>query len=166
MANDTFVGRPVNGDISHYSEHRVVEQWDAEKFVELLDAVLDLPGVKAVRWNQYTPYFNDGEACVFSANDIRIQTEDTDEDAGDYEDGFEEVYELQPDGEYVGNWPDRKFVVKDENDPKFPLYDAANSLNQGIAGGHFDNLVLPTFGDPAEVTATKEGFDVEFYEHD
>ena len=26
------------------------------------------PGVKNVRWTQYTPYFNDGDPCEFSTN--------------------------------------------------------------------------------------------------
>ena len=27
------------------------------------------PAIRAVTWTQYAPYFNDGDACVFSVND-------------------------------------------------------------------------------------------------
>lgn len=33
------------------------------------------PEIKAVIWSQYTPYFNDGEECVFSVNEINFLTE-------------------------------------------------------------------------------------------
>ena len=40
------------------------------------------PEIKQVHWTQYTPYFNDGEACTFSVNDICfvLQTKYTDPD--------------------------------------------------------------------------------------
>ena len=28
------------------------------------------PEIAALRWRQYTPYFNDGEPCTFSVNDL------------------------------------------------------------------------------------------------
>jgi hypothetical protein len=40
--------------------------------------------VECVFWTQYTPYFNDGEACEFSVHDMFIRLKD-DEDACDYE---------------------------------------------------------------------------------
>lgn len=40
--------------------------------------------VENVYWTQYTPYFNDGEACEFSVHDAFILLKD-DEDACDYE---------------------------------------------------------------------------------
>ncbi len=30
------------------------------------------PEVRAVRWTQYTPYFNDGDPCVFNVHDISL----------------------------------------------------------------------------------------------
>lgn len=42
------------------------------------------PEIKQVHWTQYTPYFNDGEACEFSVNDFNFQLFD-DEDFEPYE---------------------------------------------------------------------------------
>jgi hypothetical protein len=40
--------------------------------------------VDNIFWTQYTPYFNDGEACEFSVGDVHLIIED-DEDACEYE---------------------------------------------------------------------------------
>jgi len=38
-----------------------------------------VPEIKAFYWSQYTPYFNDGDECVFSVNDVYFtNTTDTD----------------------------------------------------------------------------------------
>lgn len=31
------------------------------------------PNIDAIRWHQYTPYFNDGDQCVFRVRDVEIQ---------------------------------------------------------------------------------------------
>lgn len=40
----------------------------------------EFPEVKAVVWNQYTPYFNDGDPCYFRIGDIYMVGEGYDED--------------------------------------------------------------------------------------
>lgn len=42
------------------------------------------PEIKQVHWTQYTPYFNDGEACEFSVNEFNFQLF-VDEDFEPYE---------------------------------------------------------------------------------
>lgn len=43
-------------------------QEDLEKeFQKIFDAI---PELGLITWNQYTPYFNDGDECVFRVNDI------------------------------------------------------------------------------------------------
>lgn len=163
MADKTLAGRPIEGEISRYSDHAVVEQWDEEKFLELLDAVLDVPGVEAVRWHQYTPYFNDGDPCYFHTWGVGVKVAGGDPEAGEYEDGFVDIYEIRPEGDWTGNYPDRKFVPSKEPSPVFRAFEP---FNRAVESGHFDNVLNKAFGDPAEVTATKEGFSVEFYDHD
>lgn len=48
-------------------------------FLEKYDEV-----VESLFWTQYTPYFNDGEACEFGVHDVHILLKN-DEDACDYE---------------------------------------------------------------------------------
>lgn len=41
---------------------------------------VETPKIKAVVWDQYTPYFNDGEECTFSVHDVYFLTEELDEE--------------------------------------------------------------------------------------
>ena len=41
------------------------EKFFSKKFNEIF---LKYPNLEEVSWNAYTPYFNDGEPCVFSSN--------------------------------------------------------------------------------------------------
>lgn len=77
---------------------QVMEQAFQDVSKELFD---QHPTLKAFRWNQYTPYFNDGDECVFDARttypDLRFT--DTDEEAGEMGDGFLGEYDLTGDQE-------------------------------------------------------------------
>jgi hypothetical protein len=46
--------------------------------------------VRAIRWVQYTPYFNDGEPCVFSADVSGVMLDSDEGEIEDFE--FEENY--------------------------------------------------------------------------
>lgn len=59
-----------------------------EIFNELIEAV---PEIERVYWTQYTPYWNDGETCIFSVNDICYDWSDEEndlEDEADFDGGF------------------------------------------------------------------------------
>lgn len=164
-----LLGRPVSGEITKtYSDN--VEQWSAEEFLKRLDAVLDLPDVEAVKWEQYTPYFNDGEPCVFSVGDVRVKMNWSDGESGDYGDGLYSHYdsELREGvrvvyGEY--NQVTHLYSTTEIPTGHGPRTDVVEAL-KGMKMGHFENVCLDAFGDHAEVTATKDGFEVEYYEHD
>jgi hypothetical protein len=48
------------------------------------DAVFErYPEVQAIRWTQYTPYFNDGEPCEFGVHDIEFTLKNYDEVSGE-----------------------------------------------------------------------------------
>lgn len=133
-------GRPIEGEIPRYSEGQA-EQYAPELFLEALDNLLSHPSVRFVEWRQYTPYFNDGDPCTFSAYLCGINTVDA-----EYEDdvNIESSYRMED-----------KELAK--------LYDAFDSA---VGGGHHDSLLCDKFGDPSRVVATKEGFTVDEYSHD
>ena|ERR1700761_976928 len=109
-------------------------------FKEFFDAH---PEVLALRWKQYTPYFNDGEPCEFSVGSWSIKTHTTEGSEDEYgEEGFA--------GEY-----DRAIVSEAMRKEVQELFNLAGDETMEIA-----------FGDHADVTATRNGFDVEEYEHD
>lgn len=61
---------------------------------EILEIARSVKGLESIRWKQYTPYFNDGEACTFRVNDPEYKFEDDDE-SGDYEDGYVDTWDLE-----------------------------------------------------------------------
>lgn len=171
MTTSDVFNRPVTGD-DIIPVGRNKEQAPEETFLPALDTLLDTPGVEAVRWEQYTPYFNDGEPCVFGLGEVQVRVNGAPEDAGDYEDGWITsygthyyVYGKFEDGR--SNWQDREgpFALEFPDITADDLKAAINKFEEAFRNGH-EVLLAREFGDHAQVTATKEGFEVEYYEHE
>lgn len=106
------------------------------------------PTVKSFSWTQYTPYFNDGEECVFGVNDyFQVELEDGTE--------LEEVC----DNPY---WRQRKIDAGEE----LTLEDNLGVALSELVGGIDDDTMKSLFGDHVRITVNREGIDTEYYEHD
>jgi hypothetical protein len=149
------MGRPVTGEITTPEKDRV-KQKTGDEFLPLLDAVLAIENVEKVRWTQYTPYFNDGEVCSFGLYEIQVKM--VGEDIAGYDDdGYISTYEMTE----FRRYETPTHIVK----PQFTeVHPALKTLNDQIK--HFEDFLLVSFGDPAEVTATRDGFHVDFYDHE
>lgn len=157
---DNIFNKTIEGDISRRSINRTA-QAEPELLVDALNTLLDRPEVEAVRWSQSTPYFNDGDVCEFGIYDIRVRFVGDDEEAGDYEDGFREAWGLtyqRSGGEFP--YKPEGLEVTDE------LIEAIDNANKAVAGGAHYHTLEDLFGDPSEVTATQDGFNIEYYDHD
>lgn len=157
-----FLGIPVQGDITRGSDR--VEQRPIEELQPILQAVLDDPTIVEFGWRQYTPYFNDGEPCTFSAHGTWVRT-DADEDADEDELemwGHRTLGKVSgarnPD---TGKWEDQPYEGPDE-----ARYDRCKALEKAVEGGHFEHVLLDAFGDHANITVRRDGIQVEFYDHD
>ncbi|MFI6029511.1 hypothetical protein [Amycolatopsis magusensis] len=153
---NTVLGRPVTGEIANTAEHRA-EQKPGEELLPLLDAVLAWRQVDAVRWSQFTPYFNDGEPCVFGAQHVEVKLAG-DDTAGYYEDGFVGIDEM---ADYRRGEDGYSRTVK----PQFQgVYQALLALEDQLE--HFEDFLHGSFGDHAQVTATRDGFHIADFDHD
>lgn len=165
MTDRQFMSMPVVGDITRGGTQ--VEQWPVEKLTPLFQAVLDDPGVGTFGWDQSTPYFNDGDPCVFGASALwAVPAGEPDEDEDD-PCGFKEKH--APEYGYYADapWGHRNWRDGDKYEgPDEARYDRLTALSGAITGGHFDNVLLETFGDHAEITCKDGKFSVEFYDHD
>lgn len=143
----------------------------AEQIKPLLQQfITDNPQVEAVRWHQYTPYFNDGDECTFRLGDAQFKFPGDDE-GGDYEDGFYEAFpnDLSDDGTLRG----RRYESRGE--PRF--YQSGPSLElcsletgrvcEALANelSGLEDALKTLFGDHVKVTVTKSGVNVEEYDH-
>lgn len=179
-------GIPIDGN--YYAGTSVKEQHDHSIFIDALIKLLENEHVDAVRWQQYTPHFMDGDPCVFSANDPSVKSPlFPDENGGELEDGWVESYYMY-DYEVVGtrkeirrryDWGRGKYKEEEYERPvlnydkrifKSPeaenLYEALKEFASVLCGGHHDNLLVEKFGDHANVIATKDSVTVEHYDHD
>lgn len=110
---------------------------------ELEGVFAEHPTLKAIRWTQYTPHFNDGDVCEFNIQGVYYDDGTGKEEESDYGDGFRSTY----------SWTD---------DPDTRIKKAVRKFEKGMDR----NLFKDTFGDGVQVTATRDGVEVEEYDHD
>lgn len=160
-----FLGITINGDITRGSTR--VEQRPIEELAPIMQAVLDDQAIAAFGWTQYTPYFNDGDPCEFGVHTCWVRTVDDDPDTNDRWDL--EMGSNHPTlggrgyrySSTAGTYVDTPYEGPDE-----ARYDRCLALSQAVEGGAFENVLLESFGDHAEVTVTRDGITVEVYDHD
>lgn len=167
-----FEGRNIVGDVQHYSRHRISEQHEPIKFIEAIEKLLNTQHVDAVQWEQYTPYFNDGDPCYFELHEIKVRIVDENENVVENEEYGYEFFDasgLHPYGEgktWEERYANRKYQIGSINTK--PIDDALSEFADEI--GHHELILQDKFGDPAQVTAyLKDGeveFNVDFYVHD
>jgi hypothetical protein len=113
-----------------------------------LELFVEYPVLKSISWSQYTPYFNDGERCYFSSNHsyaaIKFVESDESQDE-DEEDEYQEGFD------------------KDSVTPKqLKAGNAAEKFLDNFDDDDMENL----FGDGVKVIITKDGIEVEDYDHE
>lgn len=116
------------------------------------------PNVTAIVWTQYTPYFNDGDTCEFGVRDATF-TNAPDPDSvrwGEYE-GDEEV---AADGSEIFAWECWGDAPAGLN------VEMCKAFDRMIQSPEMEDVMKAMFGDHVKVVATREGFDVDDYDHD
>lgn len=165
---DAFYNKPIEGTISHYTDPPG-EQHDPDDLINALDAVVEMPEVAKVRWKQYTPYFNDGEACVFGAHSpevLLVVEANIDEDEDDYDETYwRGTYDLFSYGDGK-TWEERnqngKYEVKGVKTAV--IQNRLAALEKEME--YHEVILSDKFGDPAVVVYDGEKFVVEHYDHD
>lgn len=124
------------------------------------------PSISAIHWNQYTPYFNDGEPCEFSVSDFNffIGPESEVENIscwGAYEGDRDDCY---CDCHFDKEWMTEKQV--DFVESCNINVDSVNEFKSIMGDSEMEDIFLSTFGDHCYVIATREGFQIEELVHD
>lgn len=112
------------------------------------------PKIKAIKWTQYTPSFNDGDPCYFSIHGTFVALEgDTAEstyetiEVDDVEMPARELYGIKRDDEVAA------LIGKEAAKELAELEDFLNAKGNRA-------MFEAAFGDPSEVTVTKAGISV------
>mgnify|MGYP003347855693 FL=1 len=127
------------------------------------------PNVTAIVWTQYTPYFNDGDTCEFSVNEPTFTNAPDPENVrwGEYDGDAEDVFAVENIRWVMEN--DRDYYKEDrEAIAKAGGVDVAScdAFSLMICSSAMEDVMQAMFGDHVKVIATREGFDVEDYDHD
>jgi|SRR5690606_7729253 len=129
------------------------------------------PEIKGIVWTQYTPYFNDGEACTFSVGsphfkihpkklsimdpEIRKEFFRYSKEEEYTEDPFADTYKQC----YLYALKRKKNKTPEEQ----ALVDDSKDIIEAFS---LDEIFESVFGDHVKVIASKKGFKIEEYEHD
>jgi len=106
------------------------------------------PKLESFSWNQYTPYFNDGDTCEFSANTDYPKINGN-EDCSLW-------------GTEFFTWRPEKPANPDYNPEMAVIYKDVRAFLKQFD----DDMLEELFGDHKTITVTKDKVEVESYDHD
>jgi hypothetical protein len=146
--------------IENYTAVKKEFQKEATKLLkeEFKNFFNEVPEVKLIKWTQYTPYFNDGDACIFGVNEPTFSNAD-------------DASLVNPWGEYEGDEDDAGNVFCFQGTYDLPKElkgkkAQINAMARLICDGAMEDVMLAAFGDHAVVTVTATGIETEEYEDD
>lgn len=142
------------------------------------------PNIHGVVWTQYTPYFMDGDPCVFTIHEPVFLIDKSepvvaDLDPEDYDEVGDEDYDEVGDEEYGAYSSDEEYgayssydfynwgagVGKTFDTPeKEAVYNVINQVESAL--NTVEDVLESIFGDHAQVTVTRTGYEVDEYSHD
>jgi hypothetical protein len=114
--------------------------------------------VHSIKWEQYTPYFNDGDSCEFTIGEIRVKFNDGDNDAGEMGDGYLSSYD-------IGTWDSetRSRIYTKEDKVRYEILDRIGKTFTTIP----NDLFLVSYDDHKSIIIYTDGtVDIEDYDHD
>ena len=171
----------INNNLKEYADHkkRFIEKISAslnDAFREFFEKVGD--EITCITWNQFTPYFNDGEACVFSVNDVyfsNVPPSQIDDitDWGEYDGELDEVFSVliseiksNERGFRVKAPLGRGFRVKTPLGLSQETIQACIDIDDVISDVYMKEILESVFGDHVVVRVTKSGIHTSEIDHD
>jgi hypothetical protein len=133
-----------------------------------LELFTEYPNLKRISWTQYTPYFNDGDACTFrSTHDSPAiyftsptPDEEEDEDYGRYE----EEWSTWSYYDYPVNRTGTKTLKTTLTEDQLAQLKTGEAVNEFLH--NFDDEDMENlFGDGYKVIITAKGIEVDDFDH-
>lgn len=156
MSDLDFRGKPLI-DKAYNGKANFVEQVPLSEMLPDLEALF-AKGVKAIKWHQYVPGWNDGEPCELTIGDIYVTTDP-------------KAAEAWMDNQYYDG-PDEEDPYDDYDEGYIPSY-APEHHRDGllrsecltpIGDAKYEYAIRAEFGDNAEVVITPDSTYVFDYE--
>ena len=130
--------------------------------------------IACIYWTQYTPYFNDGDSCVFSLGDINASITDDEEHLEEIEYPYEGDFPIY----YYSKETTLENTIRNNKDDHITLINHFGSIEKLLeCHTEFEEIIkgvnaIPNdvleevLGDHVQVNITKDGIDIEEYDHD
>lgn len=121
------------------------------------DIMKEHPQVSGISWAQYTPWFNDGDPCVFRVHEPLVRfTDEFKKTISDSDSSLEEHPRVE--AFYVYNSSDASEDIKKLHEKLANFYKVTKKISEGLDR---------TFGDHCLVTVTANGdILIDEYQHD
>lgn len=147
------------------SELKKEEKSASKDILDMLKTLMkENPLLTGLKWQQYTPGFNDGEPCTFGVHGPYFKFDETIVPHGDQED------------DYDSGWFDDYSVDKNFFKEKSDIlnYETIKELEKTVKAAQkaftsleqMESQLQDMFGDGMEITVTKDGVESEDYDHD
>ncbi len=133
------------------------------------------PGLEEITFTAYTPYFNDGDECVYGVNEAELTAYGIDE-LSSYDGGrANEVLKFRQTGQTAKSEAELRRYGGDQY---FDLAEADLAslvdlltndfpkINEIITSTVPEEVMKAMFGDHSRVTITRDGVEAEEYEHE
>lgn len=161
MSTETIPFAESNISVEEYEEIRksILQQAVgvvSNKFKTIFN---ENPEVQAITWTQYTPYFNDGDACEFGIHELNLKLSKTERlRIGEKESDVEE-FDLDDIDFWESDisWSNKSLEAERYKTIEKDLNSFAGTLEDVFKSG---------FGDHAQVVCTRDGFRVDEYDHE
>lgn len=123
------------------------------------------PALNAIVWIQYTPYFNDGEQCLFNVHSPNFTNAEKEEDLdciywGEYSGDNKSIMCLNGDENL------KYFNDKELEFAKKIKFEDCIKLSDIMTSNEMENVMLSMFGNHVRVIATRNGFAISEFDHD
>jgi hypothetical protein len=138
----------LNGSVEKLANLR--KELESTLVKTLQEFIAESPEIVALGWYQYTPSFNDGDACTFTLGDVHVRLapaegekyEDEDSEDGLEGEGWYEEYQLRSEG-------------------PTGLHEKVEKLSEAL--NELENVLNGMFGD-ATIIVTSDGILTEEYD--
>jgi hypothetical protein len=158
----------MNEIIKSFTEYKqTVQETLKKEFKAIITKLFEENSeLKAIVWEQFTPYFSDGDPCIFSVNEVAF-TNATGDDLddiryGEYDGENEDVRVLSS---YFT--PNSQWSRKEDNEyAKLIDFKTFKAFGQLMTSSEMKDVMLATFGDHVRVVVTREGFSIDEFDHE
>lgn len=164
-----FLGIPVEGDINEGSKKAT--QRPLSELEPIIRAILADELIVEFGWTQYTPYFNDGDPCIFRVGTpwFRTTADAAGSDDEDDTEGLTVDYGSHPGlgrREHRYNRETQAYETSEYEGQHEASYDRCVAFSEALDSDAFDNVLLEAFGDHCSVIVKRDGITVDEYSHD